>query len=87
MPRSTAPHHPPRSLNCAVIPLPRINHFLLRHCHYWDWNAPCIGFVASCNDAAEKDMKIYLLMMLIGALLAATYFTSAREQGTKSLPH
>jgi hypothetical protein len=31
-------------------------------------------------------MKIYLLMMLIGALLAATYFTSAREQGSKSLP-
>jgi hypothetical protein len=51
-----------------------------------DWNAPCIGFVAGCNDAAENDMKIYLLMMLIGALLAATHFTSAREQGSKSLP-
>jgi hypothetical protein len=50
------------------------------------WNAPCIGFVAGCNDAAENDMKIYLLMMLIGALLAATRFTSAREQGSKSLP-
>ena len=43
-------------------------------------------FVAGCNDAAENDMKIYLLMMLIGALLAATHFTSAREQGSKSLP-
>ena len=52
----------------------------------WDWNADCIAFVAGCNDAAEKDMKIYLLMMLIGALLAATHFTSAREQGSKSLP-
>ncbi len=31
-------------------------------------------------------MKIYLLIMLIGALLAATKFTSAREQGSKSLP-
>ena len=31
-------------------------------------------------------MKIYLLMMLIGALLAATHFTSARKQGSKSLP-
>jgi len=51
-----------------------------------DWNAPCIAFVAGCKDAAEKDMKIYLLMMLIGALLAATHFTSAREPGTKSLP-
>jgi hypothetical protein len=34
----------------------------------------------------RKDMKIYLLMMLIGALLAATHYTSAREQGSKSLP-
>jgi hypothetical protein len=42
--------------------------------------------VTGCNGAAEKDMKIYLLMMLIGALLAATHFTSAREQGSKSLP-
>jgi hypothetical protein len=68
------------------MPPPRFNRFLSRHCHCWDWNAPCIGFVAGCNDAAEKDMKIYLLMMLIGALLAATHFTSAREQGSKSLP-
>ena len=50
------------------------------------WNATCIGFVAGCSDAAEKDMKIYLLMMLIGALLTATHFTSARETGSKSLP-
>ena len=50
-----------------------------------DWNAPCITFVASC-DAAEKDMKIYLLMMLIGALLAAVRFTSPVEQPSKSLP-
>jgi hypothetical protein len=66
--------------------LPRFNHFLSRDCQCWDWNALCIAFVAGCNDAAEKDMKIYLLMMLIGALLAATHFTSAREQGSKSLP-
>ena len=33
MPRSTAPRHPLRSLNCAVMPLPRFNHFLSRHCH------------------------------------------------------
>jgi hypothetical protein len=68
------------------MPLPRFNHFLSRHCHCWDWNAACSDFVAGCNDAAEKDMKIYLLIMLIGALLAATKFTSAREQGSKSLP-
>jgi hypothetical protein len=51
-----------------------------------DWNAVCIAFVAGCNDAAENDMKIYLLMLLIGALLAATHYTSAREQGSESLP-
>ena len=51
-----------------------------------DWNAVCIAFVAGCDGAAETDMKIYLLMMLIGALLAATHFTSAREQGSNSLP-
>jgi hypothetical protein len=42
--------------------------------------------LSGCNDAAEKDMKIYLLMMLIGTLLAAIRFTSAPEQQSKSLP-
>ena len=51
-----------------------------------DWNASCIAFVAGCNDAAENDMKIYLLMMLIGTLLTAIHFTSAPEQRSKSLP-
>jgi len=40
-----------------------------------------------CNEAAEKDMKIYLLMLLIGALLTAVHFTSAPEQRSKTLPH
>ena len=31
-------------------------------------------------------MKIYLLMALIGILLAATHFTSAPEQRSKTLP-
>ena len=31
-------------------------------------------------------MKIYLLMMLIGALLTAIHFTSAPEQRSKTLP-
>jgi len=31
-------------------------------------------------------MKIYLLMMLIGALLAAIRFTSVPEQRSKTLP-
>jgi hypothetical protein len=39
-----------------------------------------------CNGAAEKDMKIYLLMMLIGTLLTAVHFTSTPEQRSKTLP-
>ncbi len=38
------------------------------------------------NDAAEKDMKIYLLMMLIGTILAAVHFTSAPERRSETLP-
>ena len=44
-----------------------------------------MGIVAGCNDAAENDMKIYLLMMLIGTLLAAVRFTSVPERQSKSL--
>src|SRR5215813_2701162 len=29
-----------------------------------------------CDSAAEKDMKIYLLVLLIGAILTAVQFTS-----------
>jgi hypothetical protein len=51
------------------------------------WNAVCIAVLyLGCNDAAEKDMKIYLLMLLIGALFTAIHFTSAPEQGSKTLP-
>jgi len=39
-----------------------------------------------CNAAAEKNMKIYLLMALIGTLLTAIHFTSAPEQQSKTLP-
>jgi hypothetical protein len=39
-----------------------------------------------CNDPAENDMKIYLLMMLIGTLLAAVRFTSAPDQRSDTLP-
>jgi hypothetical protein len=42
--------------------------------------------VLGCNGAAEKPMKIYLLMALIGILLAAVRFTSAPEQRSKTLP-
>jgi hypothetical protein len=39
-----------------------------------------------CNGAAESYMKIYLLIMLIGTLLAAVHFTSASEQPSETLP-
>jgi hypothetical protein len=57
-----------------------------RDCHSIDWNAFYIAVTADCDGAAEKDMKIYLLMTLIGTLLAAVHFTSAPEQRSKTLP-
>jgi hypothetical protein len=42
--------------------------------------------LSGCNGAAEKDMKIYLLMVLIGTLLTAIHFTSVPEQRPKTLP-
>jgi hypothetical protein len=68
--------------------LPRIYHFLSRHCHCYEWNALCIPTVAGagCSGAAEEFMKIYLLIMLIGSLLTAVHFTSAPKQPSKSLP-
>jgi hypothetical protein len=39
-----------------------------------------------CNEAAENDMKIYLLIMLIGTLLTAIHFTSVPEQRSKTRP-
>jgi hypothetical protein len=37
------------------------------------------------QDAAEKSMKIYLLLLLMSALLTAVHFTSAPEQRSKTL--
>jgi len=73
------------------MPLPRINHFLPRHCH-WKGGEPngleCLLHCGcdGCNGAAESDMKIYLLIMLIGALLAAVHFTSTPERQSETLP-
>jgi hypothetical protein len=44
----------------------------------WSWSG--------CNGAAGKEMKIYLLMALIGALLTAVHFTSAPKQQSETLP-
>jgi hypothetical protein len=43
----------------------------------WGWG---------CNGAAESDMKIYLLIMLIGTILAAVHFTSTPERQSETLP-
>jgi hypothetical protein len=50
------------------------------------WNAFCIAVVTRRKGAAEEDMKIYLLVMLIGTLLTAVHFTSTPEQRSKTLP-
>jgi hypothetical protein len=42
--------------------------------------------LTSCKGAAERHMKIYLLMALIGTLLTAIHFTSAPKQPSKTLP-
>jgi hypothetical protein len=42
--------------------------------------------LVGCNEAAETDMKIYLLIMLIGALLTAVHFTSGPEKSPETLP-
>jgi hypothetical protein len=67
------------------MPTPRINHFLSRHCHL-KGGTPFALPRYSCNGAAESDMKIYLLIMLIGTLLAAVHFTSAPERQSETLP-
>jgi hypothetical protein len=50
------------------------------------WNVICIAVVVGLQWAVEKDMKIYLLMMLIGALLTAVHFTSAPEKRPETMP-
>jgi hypothetical protein len=44
--------------------------------------------LCGCNGAAESDMdmKIYLLIMLIGTLLTAVHFTSTPETHSETLP-
>jgi hypothetical protein len=52
------------------------------------WNGTALAWrsLSGCNGAAEKDMKIYLLMALIGALLTAIRFTSVPERRSETLP-
>jgi hypothetical protein len=41
---------------------------------------------SACNEEAESNMKIYLLVMLMSALLMAIRFTTALEQQSNSTP-
>jgi hypothetical protein len=41
-------------------------------------------WLSGCNGTAEKDMKIYLLVLLIGALLTAIHFTSVPDQRSET---
>jgi len=54
--------------------------------HCGDSQAATVQSMSGCIGAAEKDMKIYLLMMLIGALLTAIHFTSVPDQRSETLP-
>jgi hypothetical protein len=49
---------------------------------------PRWGWVAGVKRQAQgKNMKIYLLMVLIGTLLSAIRFTSRPEQQSNTLPN
>jgi hypothetical protein len=71
----------------SAIPLPRINHFLSSRCHSKAWNDRWIEVVTRIARAAEDYMKIYLLMLLIGALLTAIHLTAVPERHSETLPH
>jgi len=68
------------------MPLPRINDFLSRDCHSIDGTPFALQRLSGCNGAAENDMKIYLLMMIMGTLLTAVHFTTAPKQRSKPNP-
>lgn len=42
--------------------------------------------LSSCNGAVENGMKIYFLVLMIGALLTAIHFTSVPDQRSERLP-
>lgn len=72
------------------MPLPQFNHFLSPYC---EWKAEraerrlhCCITAAMAQPETDMDLKLYLLMALIGTLLAAVHFTSASEQRSETLP-
>jgi hypothetical protein len=67
------------------MPIPQINHFLSPECQRNNRNAFCIVLKAA-TARRRSDMKIYLLIMLIGTLLTAIHFTSTPERQSETLP-
>jgi hypothetical protein len=51
------------------------------------WNAICFSKISSIWLAAEHDMKIYLLILLMGSLWTAIRFTSAAKPRSERLPN
>jgi hypothetical protein len=67
--------------------LPQDYAFLNLNPVFHRWNGFCIAIVVRLQrPAAERAMKIYLLMLLIGTLLTAIRFTSAPEARSETLP-
>ena len=70
----------------SVMPLPRkLTNFYHAAVIESNGTAFALQSLSGCDGAAEKYMKIYLLILLIGALLTAIHFTSAPER-SKTLP-
>jgi len=76
---------PTHAIACLFTHTLPLNHSLSRCCHWIEWNVFCIVVIQSLPMMPrEKNMKIYLLMMLIGTLLTAIRFTSAPKQQSKN---
>jgi hypothetical protein len=49
-------------------------------------DAPRVAILSGRCASAGEDMKIYLLMLIIGTLLTAIHFTSAPQKRSETLP-
>jgi hypothetical protein len=49
-------------------------------------DASGVATITRSNATAGEDMKIYLLMLIMGTLLTAIHFTSAPQKRSETLP-
>src|SRR3954463_5421729 len=83
---SSHPGHRPRSLFCSLMHFPQILiNFYPTSVIELNGTRFALRSAESLQRRAEHEMKIYLLVMLIGTLLTAIHFTSARERQSKRL--